>query len=177
MAISKKPGKGQVKSTRDVRMAANKGVKAGTVREGAGGKHMRQWNAKSARWEIVGSTKKTTSQFLTQKKAAAASTPVKRDATASEGPKRSIPVVKNNTGSGVKSTAGTYTKSYDRPKKPTSAQPKTPQATLAQLQRSLGYQMAAKKNAEAKKQKTATDAANLRKINAEIARLKKALGK
>jgi hypothetical protein len=175
MAIAKKPpGKGQVKSSKDARMAANKGVKAGTVREGAGGKHMRQWNANSARWEIVGSTKKTTSKFLAQKKAAAESTPTKRDTTASEGPKRSIPVVKKPTG---KSTAGTYTKSYEPAKKTYSAQPTTPKAQLAQLQRALGFQMAAKRNAEAKKSKTAAEAASLKKINAEIARLKKALGK
>lgn len=59
---------------------------------------------------------------------------------------------------------------------PYTAQPQTPQARLNRIKKSLAFQNTRKRQIEAKKRKTAQDAANLRKINAEIARLKKSLG-
>ena len=175
--MAKKRGVGQSAASLAARKAANKGVAAGTVRKGAGGKYMRKYNAKTGRWDIVGATAKTAAKYVAQKKATANKTTTRRDVTSAEGPKRSMPVTTRTVDASKKSTAGTYTQSYARPKTPGMAQPTSPKGQLAQLQRALGFQMAAKRNTEARKQKTATDAANLRKINAEIARLKKALGR
>ena len=44
----------QSKSSRQARLAQNKGVKHGTRRVGAGGRVVRSWNAKTARWDRVG---------------------------------------------------------------------------------------------------------------------------
>lgn len=44
----------QSKSDYSARKAQNKGVKHGTRRVGRGGRTVRQWNAKTARWDVVG---------------------------------------------------------------------------------------------------------------------------
>jgi hypothetical protein len=59
-----KPGVGQSKAALAARKAANKGVAAGTVRKGAGGKYMRKYNAKTGRWDIVGATKQTAAKYV-----------------------------------------------------------------------------------------------------------------
>ena len=67
-----KPGVGQSKAALAARKAANKGVKAGTVRKGAAGKYDRKWNAQTARWEIVGARKSTAAKYVAGVKKAAA---------------------------------------------------------------------------------------------------------
>lgn len=47
----------QEKKARARRLAQNKGVKAGTVRTGAGGKYLRKYNATTGRWEKIGAAK------------------------------------------------------------------------------------------------------------------------
>jgi hypothetical protein len=47
----------QEKKARARRLAQNKGVKAGTVRTGAGGKYVRKYNATTGRWEKIGAAK------------------------------------------------------------------------------------------------------------------------
>ena len=72
-----KPGVGQSKAALAARKAANKGVKAGTVRKGAAGKYDRKWNAKTARWEIVGARKSTTAKYVAGVKKSAAKNPAR----------------------------------------------------------------------------------------------------
>ena len=72
-----KPGVGQSKAALAARRAANKGVAAGTVRKGAAGKYDRKWNAKTARWEIVGARKATAKKYVAGVKKSAAANPAR----------------------------------------------------------------------------------------------------
>lgn len=52
------PGMSAAEKARALRLKQNKGVKAGTVKMGAGGKVMRKYNAKTGRWEVYSGTSK-----------------------------------------------------------------------------------------------------------------------
>lgn len=104
-----KPGAGQSKAARAARLAANKGVKAGTVRKGAGGKYVRQWNAKTARWDIVGASKKTAAKYVSGVKKAADANPKRKSASgltaaqsAAQKAKRDAPAPPRAPASGIK---------------------------------------------------------------------------
>lgn len=50
------PGMSAAEKARALRLKQNKGVKAGTVKMGAGGKVMRKYNAKTGKWEVYSGT-------------------------------------------------------------------------------------------------------------------------
>jgi hypothetical protein len=111
-----KPGVGQSKAALAARKAANKGVKAGTVRKGAAGKYDRKWNAKTARWEIVGARKSTAAKYVAGVKKAVAGNPARSKpgmttAQYAAQKTKAADTAKSTAGGGA---GGTYTKSYER---------------------------------------------------------------
>lgn len=162
------------KKTAAQRKKENEGVKGGTIRTGAKGKTVRKYNANTGRWDVIQKNTSGTGYGKTTPSYLPTATKPKSDTSTS-----------GATGTYTKSYAkpkatsgatGTYTSSYAAKKKPTMAQPETPKAKLQQLQRALNAQMSRKRGIEAKKRKSAAEAAELKKINAEISRIRKALG-
>lgn len=135
---------------------AKKPPKVGEIRIGRAGNKYNRWDGK--RWVPV-SAARTAGAGGRSPSVVSKPVPVKK--TQSETPK---------------SAKAQYVPMTTRRAKPTMAQPKTPNARLQQLQRGLNAQLGRKRGIEAKRQKTAAEAAELKKINAEIARIRKALG-
>lgn len=139
-------------------MAKKNPPKVGEIRIGRAGNKYNKWDGK--RWVPVSAAR---TAGASGRKASVVSKAVPSKAGT------------GNT-SGSSTAKAQYVPMTTRTKKPTMAQPKTPQAKLTQLQRGLNAQTLRKRGIEAKRQKTAAEAAELKKINAEIARIRKALG-
>lgn len=92
------------------RRVQNAGVKAGTIRVGAKGKSVRQWNAKTARWEKVSRTAASAAASMR-------ATSQARQITVAKEKQKRTPSTSSTTPatSGKKISApGTFTKSYER---------------------------------------------------------------
>lgn len=121
------PNDRQSKSDYRARLAQNKGVKQGTRRVGRGGRVVREWNKKTARWEAVGPKGR---QGL-------------HGSVASFTPKNVSPP--SSAGTAKTSSAGTFTESYKRSSRGQSTVP-TFFAKVDQRRREKRRMTAAKKS-------------------------------